>query len=241
MTKISYISWGGYDKGFYGIEIGWSWSGGTLTNKDTWIEICGDGIRFNINSSYCDDGNLIDGDGCSSTWSVEQNFVCVGGSSKSMDTWDICGDGKHSISTNTFWDDGNLISNDGCSSTWIVESGWIWSGGTYSSRDIWIEIWGDGKRFNSYTSYCDDGNIVNNDGCNSICGVESGYKWTGGDSSSKDVWSVVLESTSASGSVNISAKSAATTQSAAAVGIGASAGTSLLSMSSPAAIFMMIL
>lgn len=27
------------------------------------------------NSSYCDDGNLIDGDGCSSTCAVEVGFI----------------------------------------------------------------------------------------------------------------------------------------------------------------------
>lgn len=39
-------------------------------------EICGDGILFVL---PCDDGNAIDGDGCSSTCQVETNYSCVGG------------------------------------------------------------------------------------------------------------------------------------------------------------------
>ena len=31
--------------------------------------------------------------------------------------------------------------------------------------DIWAEIWGDGKRFNSVSSYCDDSNVANEDEC----------------------------------------------------------------------------
>ena len=30
---------------------------------------------------------------------------------------------------------------------------------------IWAEIWGDGKRFNSVSSYCDDSNVANGDEC----------------------------------------------------------------------------
>lgn len=41
-------------------------------------EICGDGILFDLE---CDDGNLVDGDGCSSTCQIETNYTCVNGSS----------------------------------------------------------------------------------------------------------------------------------------------------------------
>lgn len=39
-------------------------------------EICGDGFLFFL---QCDDGNNIDGDGCSSTCVIEQDYACVGG------------------------------------------------------------------------------------------------------------------------------------------------------------------
>ena len=53
--------------------------GGSSSLKDTWKEICGDGIRLNSNTTHWDDGNLINGDGCSSTWTVESGSSCTGG------------------------------------------------------------------------------------------------------------------------------------------------------------------
>jgi len=47
-------------------------------------EICGDGIRFSP-SPWCDDGNVLDGDGCSATCQVENGFACHNGSSQSAD------------------------------------------------------------------------------------------------------------------------------------------------------------
>ena len=46
-------------------------------------EICGDGKRI---ISDCDDGNTIDGDGCSSTCEIEKGYHCVGGSPYSKDS-----------------------------------------------------------------------------------------------------------------------------------------------------------
>ena len=34
---------------------------------------------------------------------------------------------------------------------------------------IWFEICGDGKRFNSVSTYCDDGNVANEDGFQKRC------------------------------------------------------------------------
>jgi cysteine-rich repeat protein len=46
-------------------------------------EICGDGKRFIL---QCDDGNTINGDGCSNTCTIESSWICSGGSSTSKDT-----------------------------------------------------------------------------------------------------------------------------------------------------------
>jgi cysteine-rich repeat protein len=46
-------------------------------------EICGDGLNFGI--LECDDGNTIDGDGCSSHCKLELNWDCFGGSPTSAD------------------------------------------------------------------------------------------------------------------------------------------------------------
>jgi cysteine-rich repeat protein len=40
-------------------------------------EICGDGKVYVLE---CDDGNLLNGDGCSSSCTIEPNFICVNGS-----------------------------------------------------------------------------------------------------------------------------------------------------------------
>lgn len=44
--------------------------------------MCGDGLKF---VSDCDDGNNIDGDGCSSSCEVEQGWTCNGGSPHARD------------------------------------------------------------------------------------------------------------------------------------------------------------
>ena len=173
-------------------EIGWNWLGGSATSKDAWSEICGDSKRFNLLSSYWDDGNILNGDGCNSLWGIEVGWIWTGGSSTSKDSWsEIWGDSKRFNSISTYWDDGNLLNNDGWNSTCATESGWTWSGGSSTSKDVWSEIWGDGKRYNSLSTYCDDGNASNEDGWSSSCGVESGWNWSGGSITLKDSWSEI--------------------------------------------------
>ena len=162
------------------IETGWICTGGNSSTKDTCTEKWGDGIRFNTKSTYWDDGNTIDGDGCSSVWSVEVGWGWIGGTSLTTDKCEYCGDGKRIYSYQNYWDDGNAINNDGCSSVWHVENGWTWAGGSQTSKDIWTEIWGDGIRFNTIASYCDDGNLNSSDGWSSKWSTENGWKWTGG-------------------------------------------------------------
>lgn len=51
-------------------------------------EICGDGFLFTV---LCDDGNTVDGDGCSSTCAVEDGWQCAGGDavSKSLCSYSL--------------------------------------------------------------------------------------------------------------------------------------------------------
>lgn len=44
----------------------------------TCVEICGDG--FNYGQVSCDDGNVVNGDGCSSKCTIEKGFNCTLGS-----------------------------------------------------------------------------------------------------------------------------------------------------------------
>ena len=128
-------------------------------------------------------------------------------------------------------DDGNTISRDGCSSTWTVESGYACIGGSSTSKDTWTEIWGDGIRFNSNLTYWDDGNTINRDGCSSTWIIESGYKWSGGNNTSKDICSLIFSVSSQE------AAAAQSTQASVGAAVSVSAGASLLSMSSPIGVF----
>ena len=131
-------------------ESGWTWSGGSATTKDTCKEAWGDGKRFNSNSTYWDDYNTNNGDGCSSIWTIETGWSWSGGNKNSKDTWhEIWGDGNRFNSNSTYWDDGNTYNGDGCSSTCKVENGYSCTEGSSSAKDIWNDIWGDGKRFSS--------------------------------------------------------------------------------------------
>jgi cysteine-rich repeat protein len=48
----------------------------------TCLEICGDGKRFSL---QCDDGNNVNGDGCSSDCKIEPEYTCSAGSPNSKD------------------------------------------------------------------------------------------------------------------------------------------------------------
>jgi cysteine-rich repeat protein len=52
------------------------------------------------------------------------------------------------------------------------------------------EVCGDG--FNMGINECDDGNLINKDGCSSTCRVERGYKCRGGSPSQKDLCQKIL-------------------------------------------------
>ena len=79
-------------------------------------DICGNGLR-NTLAEECDDGNLIDGDGCSSVCKIEEElgWKCSGGGLKSRDNcFTICGDG-FLVQSLEECDDNNKVDGDGCS------------------------------------------------------------------------------------------------------------------------------
>ena len=71
----------------------------------------------------CDDGGTVDGDGCSSTCTVEPGYLCTGEPSVCALS---CGDGV--INGTDVCDDGGTVDGDGCSSTCLLESGYSCSG-----------------------------------------------------------------------------------------------------------------
>jgi len=50
------------------------------------IDLCGDGFLMINYTNYCDDGNLVSGDGCSSTCSLEIGFLCADGNAYTPST-----------------------------------------------------------------------------------------------------------------------------------------------------------
>jgi cysteine-rich repeat protein len=169
------------------IEVGFICTGGSSSSQDTWQEIWGDAKRFNSLVSYCDDGNTISGDGCSSTCSVELGYICTGGTTTTQDTWSSSwGDGLV-VSLTEDCDDGNMVNGDGWDDQWVVEAGFSWVNTPLNNPEsVCSEVCGDGKRYLLGT--WDDGNTDNGDGWSNTCSVEAGWVWSGGSSISPDFW-----------------------------------------------------
>lgn len=99
-------------------------------------------------------------------YSVEKNFW--------VDTW---GDGSVQLSPQVLqWDDGNSNNGDGCSSSCEIEDKYSWViQSQFGGKSYWVPSWGDGV-YNITLEEWDDGNSINNDGCQSDCTITTGYK-----------------------------------------------------------------
>ena len=85
------------------------------------VAVCGDGIVQG--GETCDDGNVNNGDGCSSACQVQAGFTCSGSPSVCNT---ICGDGIKAGAEGC--DDGNNTNGDGCTATCQVQAGYICTG-----------------------------------------------------------------------------------------------------------------
>ncbi|CAD8079606.1 unnamed protein product [Paramecium sonneborni] len=142
-------------------------SGGSDTTSDKCKaipEICGDGIKKS--TEECDDGNTLNGDGCSKQCKIEIGYSCMGITCSS-----ICGDGIKI--QNEKCDDGNVLGGDGCDEMCRIEKLYQCEGGSQAGRDQCILRCGDGIRDDS--EQCDDNNVDDGDGCSQYCNIESGY------------------------------------------------------------------
>ena len=133
---------------------------------------CGNGSVEGTEGEQCDDGNINDGDGCSSTCALETS----------------CGDGVVSPENGEVCDDGNAVDGDGCSSTCMPESvcgdgtaeppleqcddGNTTDGDGCSSTCMLEPVCGDGVVTPENGEECDDGNTMDGDGCSSTCTLE---------------------------------------------------------------------
>lgn len=122
----------------------------------------------------CDDGNNANGDGCTSTCTIEANTYC----DPTFASCAVCGNGNRQTALySEACDDGNLVSNDGCKNDCkSIETGYVCS---TAVPNVCTEVCGDGLKVG--TENCDDGT---NDGvgCNLGCktGAVTGWTCTGG-------------------------------------------------------------
>lgn len=145
------------------VEDGWDCSSGTCDG------ICGDGRRLGQENEQggCDDGNLFNDDGCSSTCEIETGFACIGEPSVCRET---CGRDGFEPAFGEGCDDNNTAENDGCSPTCTVERGWTCTGTVGSASECDPTACGDGVLVNNTAEeQCDDGNRIDDDGCNNDC------------------------------------------------------------------------
>jgi cysteine-rich repeat protein len=85
------------------------------------VALCGDGDLDGLEE--CDDGNIINGDGCAGNCTVEPGKACAGTPSLCFST---CG--NNAINDGEQCDDGNTVSGDGCGVGCLKERGWVCSG-----------------------------------------------------------------------------------------------------------------
>lgn len=93
--------------------------------------------------------------------------------------FELCGDAKNMGSHTVTMAISPLVTDVMHSAKYIN-----YNGGTGESWDRCTEACGDG--FNVGYLPCDDYNLLDNDGCTSLCYVETGYNCTGGDINNRD-------------------------------------------------------
>src|SRR5262245_47764906 len=131
----------------------------------------GDGDGTVEPGEICDDGNLVDGDGCDSN--------C---------TPTACGNGI--VTAPEACDDGNVVDGDGCDSNCTIPSCGNGIANPGEECDDGNAVSGDGCDANCTSTRCgndivtageacDDGNTTSGDGCDAACAVEPCYRCTG--------------------------------------------------------------
>jgi cysteine-rich repeat protein len=160
-----------------------------------YLDVCGDGRGTTLASEQCDDGNAINGDGCTDTCQVESGWICpdVG----PCTDIDECADGTDNCSVNA------TCTNTPGSFTCACDFGYSGDGVTCTEDDTdgdgttdvvectdpnncedtdgdgtpdYQDVCGDGRASVPANEACDDGNAVNGDGCTDTCTIEPGYE-----------------------------------------------------------------
>ncbi len=138
---------------------------------------CGNGTmdtrRNGEAGEQCDDGQLRNGDGCTSQCRIEPGYLCSGRPSKCTQV-PTCGNRVRDPGETC--EDANTLSGDGCSSLCQIEPGYTCQGFVCTKP-----VCGNGivdTQENSQEQ-CDDGNLLSGDGCSNRCAIEKNYSCTG--------------------------------------------------------------
>lgn len=106
-------------------------------------------------SEACDDGNTVDGDGCSATCTIETGWVCTPGTPCHEMR---CGDG---------YQDSMFLGNNGGASSTGGATGVGTGGAAVTGAGGAISLW--------VYEQCDDANVTSGDGCSADCTIEPGW------------------------------------------------------------------
>jgi cysteine-rich repeat protein len=174
---------------------------GDPTNDDTdgdgipdYLDVCGDGRASSPPIEACDDGNTINGDGCSDTCTVESGYTCP--PAGACNDIDECAQGTDNCDANA------TCTNTPGSFTCACNFGYSGDGTTCTADDSdgdgtddvvecttpgncedtdgdgvpdYLDVCGDGIASVPANEACDDGNAVNGDGCSDTCMIEPGF------------------------------------------------------------------
>jgi fibro-slime domain-containing protein len=124
----------------------------------------------------CDDGNDIDGDGCTNC-QTDDGYRCPTPGSR-CELLPTCGDGNVDLAIGEECDDGDLIGDNGCTAECLVADGYVCpaprlSDGVLLGGDCRAIVCGDTTVEGG--EQCDDGNDEPGDGCSATCTLEDGW------------------------------------------------------------------
>lgn len=139
----------------------------TVDPESTCNLMCGNGEKETTNFEKCDDGNTVDGDGCTNC-QIDSLYVCDNSLTEANEgTLSVCelpcGNGLKTTGHGEECDDSNTDSGDGCSPTCTIETGYICDGSSISATEGVSSICelacGNGDlNTTHYGEVCDDGN-----------------------------------------------------------------------------------
>ena len=138
-------------------------------------EQCNDG--YITANEQCEDANLSNGDGWSSTCSIEVGWTCVNNAAMTTSVCTVIwGDGF--IKGKETWDDGDSSDSRGWTSDCKgILKGWYCSS-SKSPDSVWVSHWGDGIHASPDEGW-DDGNSVNSgDGWTNSWTIEDKWDWS---------------------------------------------------------------